>query len=56
MVDTGVWTGWSVSMKQADNCPGSTELVSYTYWWSAQAENFAGQVVDGAGGSITFVP
>lgn len=56
VVDTGVWTGRAVSMREADNCPGATELVSYTYWWSAQAENFSGQVVDGAGGSITFVP
>ncbi len=56
VVDTGVWTGDAISMNEADNCPGTMQLVSYTYWWSAEAENFAGQVVEGGSGSITFVP
>ncbi len=55
-VQTGVWTGQAISGDQADNCPGTTHLVSYTYSWSVEAENFFGQVVNGGSGSITFAP
>lgn len=56
VVQTGVWQGQVISGSQADNCPGTTHLVSYTYQWSVEAENFFGQTVNGGSGSITFQP
>ncbi|MBV1858828.1 MAG: hypothetical protein KUG77_10480 [Nannocystaceae bacterium] len=56
VVETGVWTGEYISGDYADNCPGTTHLVSFTYQWGVEAENFFGQVVNGGSGSITFAP
>ena len=55
-VETGVWTGHTLDLSDWLACPAGTELVSANYWWTAEAENYAGQVTNNASGSVRLEP
>ena len=52
----GVWAGYGIRMSDHTTCPGNTSLVSVSYWWATEAENYAGDIAHSSGGTLTYRP